>query len=142
MAINSKTLVERFFSHWNEGAFDDIGKLYHEDFTFTMPGSERDLNLAEYREWMQVMRSAYPDLKVIPRDIVAEGDKVAFQWLFKGTNDGALRHSPATGAPVTLTGLTLLHLRGDKVSQAFWHYDVVTVYKQLGRVPSIFATAT
>lgn len=137
--MNTEKFIAKFLDHWNLGTCYDFDEVYHRDFKFAMPGTSADLGLPEYEEWIEVMRTAYPDLNVSILEVVTEGDKIVLHWLFKGTNDGALRHSPASGRYVTLPGMTLFQLRDGKVAHARWYYDVIAVYKQLGRVPSFFA---
>ena len=133
-------LVNSFLKNWNDGDLADLAESYQEDFTYQMPGSMSELSLHDYREWIRVMRTAYPDLKIEIANKVYADNQLALQWRFTGTNDGALRHSQATGKSVKIYGMTLLFLHNGKFSQGYWYYDVIDVYRQLDRIPSIYVS--
>ena len=138
MSNDYRHLIERFLVHWNQGDYTDFAKIYHSDFEFCMPGTAQYLGINEYEDWIDSMRRAYPDLKIDVYDELICDNKIALQWQFTGTNKGKLRHSPAAHKWVELPGMTLFHLQDGQIWRAQWFYDVIAVYRQLGRTPSIF----
>ena len=138
MSNNYRHLIERFLVHWNQGDYTDFSEIYHADFEFCMPGTASCLGIMEYEEWIDSMRGAYPDLQIVIYDELTTDNKIALQWQFTGTNEGKLRHSPAAHKRVALPGMTLFHLLDGQIWRGQWFYDVIAVYRQLGRTPSIF----
>ena len=59
--------------------------------------------------------TAFPDWHGTVDDIIAEGDKVVNRWTGHGTHLVELMGIPATGKPVTLTGITIFRIAGNKI---------------------------
>jgi predicted ester cyclase len=47
-------------------------------------------------------------------DLIAEGDKVAYRYTFRGTHQGEIMGAPATGKVVTWTGIVISRFAGGK----------------------------
>lgn len=64
---------------------------------------------------------------------VVQGDSVAFEWVFSGTNTGVWSDgTPATGKAFSFHGLSLFRLKDDKIVYQGDYYDALGFYKQLG----------
>ena len=64
---------------------------------------------------------------------VVEGDSVAFEWTFAGTNTGDWSDgTKATGKAFKFQGLSLFRLRDGKIAYQGDYYDALGFYKQLG----------
>ncbi|MEE4238834.1 MAG: ester cyclase [Anderseniella sp.] len=89
---DNKAIVRRFFDEvWNEGNREAIQELVDNDW---LP---RDPALAHIQPrsgttgistFMEVYRSAFPDLKFTIQEIVTEGDIVVTRFEAQGTNSG------------------------------------------------------
>lgn len=85
------------------------------------------------------LRAAMPDLTVrAERDIViCEGDQVSVHSIFTGTHTGAdLFGVPASGKQATWTGNDFLRLSGGRVVERWVSADTLTLFQQLGILPS------
>lgn len=64
---------------------------------------------------------------------VVEGDRVAFEWRFAGTNTGAWADgTPATGKPFAFQGATVMRLADGLIVHQADYYDALGFYRQLG----------
>ena len=64
---------------------------------------------------------------------VVDGDRVAFEWEFSGTNTGPWGDgTPATGKPFAFTGASMFTVRDGRIATQSDYYDALGFYKQLG----------
>ena len=64
---------------------------------------------------------------------MVEGDHVAFEWEFSGTNTGPWGDgTAATGKPFAFTGASMFTVKDGKIAAQSDYYDALGFYKQLG----------
>jgi steroid delta-isomerase-like uncharacterized protein len=80
--------------------------------------------------------SAFPDLNVTIEDQIAEGDKVVTRWSAVGTNAGPLQGMPPTGKKVCVTGANVARFAGGKIAESWFNFDMLTLLRQLGVIPT------
>ena len=80
--------------------------------------------------------TAFPDWHGTVDDIVAEGDTVVNRWTGHGTHLVELMGIPATGKPVTLTGITIFRIADDKIVEEWTEMNQMSLMQQLGVIPS------
>jgi steroid delta-isomerase-like uncharacterized protein len=79
--------------------------------------------------------AAFPDGRITVDEQFSEGNRVATRWTGRGTHKGELAGISATGKEVTVSGLTISHLEGDKVMEEWTTWDTLGMLVQLGAVP-------
>jgi ketosteroid isomerase-like protein len=85
----NKALVRRYFDDiMNGGNLDAIDELIASDCVFTIP-TLRDpfVGPKGYRNLVNLLRTAFPDLLFKVVDELAEGDTVVDRWTATGTSD-------------------------------------------------------
>ena len=80
--------------------------------------------------------TAFPDWHGTVDDIIAEGDTVVNRWTGHGTHLVELMGIPATGKPVTLTGITIFRVAGNKIVEEWTEMNQMSLMQQLGVIPS------
>ena len=88
------------------------------------------------RQFISMLRAAFPDLHVTVEDVIAEGDKIVQRWTGHGTNQGELMGIPPTGNRVSVAGITISRFKDGKVSEEWEVYDMMGMMQQLGVIPS------
>ena len=78
--------------------------------------------------------NAVPDAKwEMKGDPVVQGDRIAFEWEFSGTNSGAWADgTKATGKHFAITGASVFSVKDGKIATQSDYYDALGFYKQLG----------
>lgn len=79
---------------------------------------------------------AFPDWHGTVDDVIAEGDTVVNRWTGHGAHQSDLMGIPATGKPVTLQGITIFRIAGDKIVEEWTQADQLGLMQQLGVIPS------
>lgn len=79
--------------------------------------------------------AAFPDGRITVDEQFGEGSRVATRWTGRGTHQGELAGIAPTGKQVTVTGLTISRLQGEKVVEEWTTWDTLGMLVQLGAVP-------
>ena len=58
--------------------------------------------------------AAFPDLQLTIESQVAEDDKVVMRWTGRGRHEGEFQGVAPTGKEVTITGITISRIEGDR----------------------------
>jgi steroid delta-isomerase-like uncharacterized protein len=87
------------------------------------------------KQFVSMLRRAFPDLEVTVEDQVADGDRVATRWITRGTHKGEFQGIPPTGRQVAITGITIFLVADDKLLEGWSNADMLGMLQQLGAVP-------
>jgi predicted ester cyclase len=68
-------------------------------------------------------------------DVITEGDEVVVRWTVRGTHQGEFMGIPPTNNRVTLTGMSIERVSGDKIVETWDSYDAMGLMQQLGVIP-------
>jgi steroid delta-isomerase-like uncharacterized protein len=117
----------------NHQDWETYNQLHSKDFVAHQ--EKYSGNLAEDLQSAKNWRLSFPDLKYTVDREIAEGDFVAVQYTFRGTNTGPWRGFPATAKPVERSGVVIFQIVEGKIVQEWVAYDGLTIYRQLGLTP-------
>jgi steroid delta-isomerase-like uncharacterized protein len=134
----SRALIQRFVEEvFNRGNLDVVDDIYAPDYVGHTAGSpEQTLGPEGVREFVELYRSAFPDLHTTIEDIVAEGDKVAYRWTAVGTHRGELLGVAPSNNRVELTGITIEQIEGGKIVETYNNFDQLGMMRQIGAIPA------
>ena len=76
--------------------------------------------------------AAFPDTHFVIDSMIAEGDQVVTRWTVHATHRGRLNDIPATGRPVTVTGITVSRIANGKLQEDWVSWDALGLMRQLG----------
>jgi steroid delta-isomerase-like uncharacterized protein len=135
-AEKNKAIVLR---HWEEvvskGKLDLIDEIFAPDFV--AHEADQDIRGPEgVRQFIVMLRAAFPDLQVTVEDVLAEGDKVVQRWSARGSHQGELMGLAPSGKRISVAGITISHFEGGKVAEEWELYDTMGMMQQLGAIPS------
>jgi predicted ester cyclase len=88
-----------------------------------------------YRQFGSQYFSAFPDLQITPKDLVAEGDKVTMRYDWRGTHRGELMGIAPTGKQVRTSGISILRIANSKIVEQWDNFDNLGMLQQLGVIP-------
>jgi predicted ester cyclase len=89
-----------------------------------------------YKQFFSMLNAGFPDYHSTIEDAIAEGDKVVHRFRGRGTHKGEWMGIAPTGKQVTVTGILIYRIAGDKIVEEWLQYDVMGLMQQLGAVPS------
>jgi steroid delta-isomerase-like uncharacterized protein len=114
---------------------DALAEVYADDFILHEAGGVF-VGIQGLAQFVSMMRSALPDLRITIEDDMSEGDKVVTRWIAQGTHQGELMGAAPTGNQVTATGITIHRIEEDKIVEEWSNWDALGVMHQIGAVPS------
>jgi steroid delta-isomerase-like uncharacterized protein len=132
-AVDRRVLEELF----NQGNLDLVDEIIALDFVQHDPAMSENLRGAEeFKGYISMYRSAFPDIHIEVEDQLAEGDRVATRWTGTGTHEGELMGIASTGNRVTVAGMDISRISGGKIEESWSNYDLMGMMEQLGVIPS------
>lgn len=130
-AAENVAVVRRFIEEVvNRKELDVINEIFAEDVVHHLAGRETRGREA-LREGEEGYRRAFPDETVTIMDVVAEGDKVAVRWSWKGTHAGEFAGHAPTGKLVETEGIQLHRLDDGEIAEIWEYYDQASFRRQL-----------
>ena len=85
-----------------------------------------------FRPFHTQFREAFPNMKIVIEDIVAEGDRVAARCSVRGNHEGNFQGLAASQAPIDFTGMTIVRIAGGKIVEAWNNFDFMSLNRQVG----------
>ena len=133
----NKALIRRGFEEeWNQGNLDVIPEIFSTDFVCHMVGSPDIHGHEGWKQYVYMIRTAFPDIHFTIEDQFGEGDKVATRWTATGTHKGELMGIPPTSVQVTLKGINIYHIADCKIVEFWVNKDDLGMMQQLGVIPA------
>jgi predicted ester cyclase len=134
MGSDGTDLVLRFlkevFDNKNVEAIDELVDATAVDHT-PWPGYGSDRS--EVKRGLGDFVKAFPDLKLVVDDVIAEKNKVVIRSTFSGTNTGEFMGMPPTGKRVEgIGGIDIVEVKGDKLGDHWGYVDNPAMMMQLG----------
>lgn len=134
-----KRLLAAFIEEvWSQGRVESCDSFIGATYTVRHdPGDPWDgqtLSLAAFKERVRLSRAPFPDQRFTLETILEDGNAVAIAWTWAADHEGDIAGFPATGAQVTMSGLTIYDF--DEANRICGHWQVADrlgVFQQLGR---------
>jgi len=133
-----ETFMHRWFEEvWNKKREDAVDEMFAEE------GIANGLNDAAgnplcgpeaYKVLQRSFLTAFPNMRIIVEDTVAEGEKIAARCRVTGTHEGEGLGVSPTKQPVDFTFMTIVRVKDGKIIEAWNNIDFMTMYQQLGAV--------
>ncbi|MEP6847131.1 MAG: ester cyclase [Panacibacter sp.] len=123
-AVQNKAIVTRFNKEFIEGGDINVfNEIIAPNFiNQTAPSGVPKGPEGVMYFFNHFLKPAFPDLKVVIHDQVAEEDKVTTRKSFQCTNTGEFMGIPATGKPVVMDVIDIIRLRDGKFVE---HWNVM-----------------
>jgi predicted ester cyclase len=129
----NKAIVTRVNKEFIEdGNMETFNEIFAPDFInqTAYPGSPKGPDGVVYF-FNHLLKPAFPDLKVIIHDQVAEGDKVTTRKSFQATHKGEFFGIPATNKNVVMDVIDIIKLREGKYIEHWGILDMKSVMMQI-----------
>lgn len=132
-----KALVHQYFErvvNGNDRAAAE--ELVAADLVFTSPYTPQPTRDREsFLQMIGMLHAAFPDIKLVEEDAIAEGDTVATRWHVQGTHQGPFMGMPPTGRQFRITGMSIYRVAGGKIVAGWVNDDSLGMLQQLGAIP-------
>jgi steroid delta-isomerase-like uncharacterized protein len=88
--------------------------------------------IAANRDFWAGVFVAFPDIKVVAHDIIAEGDKVAARFEYAAIHRGAFAGLPATGRTVNFQSIDIWRVEDGLLAEHWDQLNMDEIFRQLG----------
>jgi steroid delta-isomerase-like uncharacterized protein len=133
----NKALIRRVFDEvWNRGNLALIEELFAADYRRHGTSPDKPRGPEGERQHRAAFLAAFPDLVITAEDVVAEGDRVAVRYTWRGTYQGTWPGIPGTGQPVTMAGIAIHRVVAGKITDLWVVGDELGLLRQLGALPT------
>jgi steroid delta-isomerase-like uncharacterized protein len=129
--------MRRLFDLISAGDIDGFGALIADDFVEhdDLPGlpPTKEGVTAFFRTFL----AAFPDLRMVPQDVIASGDKVVARVEATGTHTGEFMGLAPTGRRVRVQLIDIIRFGANGRAIEHWGvFDQFTMMQQLGAIPA------
>jgi len=135
-AEQNKAVVRRFVEESNRVNLSAYDQLLADNFVdhSAPPGYPNDRE--GQKQFAAMLNVAFPAGVQAIDDLISEGDKVVMRWTARGTHAGEFMGIPGTNRQVTVTGIDIYRVAGDKIVEHWGEWDGLGMMQQLGVVPA------
>ena len=113
-------------------------KAFIEDYFHSLSGNPKTDELIDryttspaLKEHIHLAESGFPGYKLIPQQIVTEGDTAAVRAIFEGTHLGAFNGVPATGRVVSAGVMLFYRIADGRIAEHWMQIDAPAIMTQL-----------
>ena len=125
-----RRVIEQAYSRGDLSVVDEVAAT---DLVIHAPS--QDIRGREgAKQYVSMLRAAFPDLHFTVEDQIAEGDMVVTRWTAKGTHRGSFQGIPATNREIRLMGTDIDRMTDGKVVECWAHVDELGLMQQLGAI--------
>ncbi len=136
---DSKQLAQQLVGHFNQRQLDEAFALIDPEVRFRSPLGEAR-GLQQYRDRLERLLAAYPDLTFTAEWTIAEGDSLVIVGTYRATNVGRTftgLTTAAAGTKVEFRACVAGRVQGGRFIEAEEFYDSLHLYRQLGLLPAV-----
>jgi steroid delta-isomerase-like uncharacterized protein len=131
-------LIQELVDGWNSHDVAQVMRCYHDDFVGADVNQKKQLRGPQaIGRAMEYQLSAFPDLQIEAEEPVIQDNRAALVWTITGTHRGRIMNIPPTGRPVEFRGVTMITVKGGKISESFRIWDVASMLRSLGCLPDL-----
>ena len=132
------TLAQKWIAAWNSHDPDKMLSLFTDDIVYEdVPFGEVSHGGGELRKFYLSEIEGVPDLELKLLRSSIDGGHGTIEWTFSGTDKGVFK----TGKKFSVRGVSVIDMRGGKISRNVDFYDVATIMRQVGQLPTTAADA-
>lgn len=132
----NKELAVRFYNDvLNKGNLDLLGNIMSEDFIDYNSAPEQPQGIEGFKQFLNMVITAFPDLQIEIEDVLAEGNKVTARLIISGIQSGSLGTIPPSNKKAKWTGIDILEIENNKIVGRWSERNLLSLMKQIGAFP-------
>jgi steroid delta-isomerase-like uncharacterized protein len=129
-----KSLIRRYYSElWNAWSTTALEELISPNIVFRGSIGTTVNGIEEFKQYVNKIRTAFPDFHNHIEDIISEGDKVSAKLTYTGTHRGELFGFSGTGKKISYQGMAIFQFREGKIVSGYVLGDTESLKRQIGQ---------
>lgn len=131
----NKAIIRRYYEElWNPWDLDVADELIAPDMAFRGSLSVTVQGRTGFKQYVNLVRTAFPDFHNTIEELIAEGDRVVARLTYRGTHRGQLFNIAPTGRSVTYQGIAIFRIAGGQIVDGWVMGDTLGLMRQLGAI--------
>jgi predicted ester cyclase len=124
------TLCYKWFNEvWNESRESSIDLLMGDQAkAYGILTPDQPHGTAGFKAFYRGFKEIYDNIKIDIKDVIVQDD------MESALTDVTAIHRE-TGTKVNFSGIVLVRVQNGKIAEAWNHYDFLSLYQQLGKIP-------
>lgn len=136
MSEENKAIVQRYIEEvYNKGNVNLVDELVAADYVNHGGLSDQRPGSEGLKQFIPQLRTIFPDEHLTIENLIAEGDKVAYSWVARGTHKAEVMGVSPTGKQITGTGISIVRITDGKIAEEWTSRDDLSIMQQLGVIP-------
>lgn len=132
----NKNLVREFVEQvFNQGNLDATDWYFAKDVVDYSPLPGQAPGLEGLKASFGAFLRAFPDARASIEDLVAEGDRVALRFAYRGTHLGEFLGMRPSGKRFSVTGIAMFRVREGRIAEHWVELDQLGLLQQIGSMP-------
>jgi steroid delta-isomerase-like uncharacterized protein len=123
------------------GRYDVLDEILAPAFVDHDPAPDQAPGIEGLKGFFQTMRSAFPDLKAEPVEVVGTDTHVAMRYTISGTHQGEFQGVAATGKSFKVSALQLARFENGRCVERWGSTDELGMMKQLGILEQVASSS-
>jgi serine phosphatase RsbU (regulator of sigma subunit) len=116
---------------WNQSNLEVVDEIFDRYVSHQPDGSVLERGPEDVKRFVGEFRSAFPDLRLIIEEQIAEGDKVVSRGTIRGTHLREFRGMAPTGEEMEIPGMAVFRFSEEgKVVESWDSYDQLSLMRQ------------
>lgn len=133
MIEENKQLVQRYYDElWNRWDYALIDEMISEAFVFRGSIGLTTQGRAEFKEYMNTIRAAFPDFLNTVEELIAEANKVVAVLTYTGTHQGKIFGVAPTGKHIRYAGTAIFQIEAGQMVSGWVLGDRLGLLQELG----------
>lgn len=130
----NKALVRRYTEEvFENGNYEMIDEVIAEDLAYHNSALPTAVSSpAEFREAVQMLHAAFPDLETPIEDVIAEGDLVITRTTERGTHQGEFAGIEPTDRSFEVQAINMYRIDDGQFAEIWVQFDSMGMMEQLG----------
>ena len=129
-------LIRRFYDEMlGQGNVDDLGDLVTEDIVDHEPIPGQSDGIEGVREFIEMMRSSFSDLKATIGPSVESGDLASAEVTITAKHTGEFMGVPASDKSVEVESIDIIRVEDGKCAEHWGVTDLLGLMQQIGAIP-------
>jgi steroid delta-isomerase-like uncharacterized protein len=129
--------MQSVYERISAGDIEGFGALLADDFVEHEGAPGFPPTKEGTQQGFQMLRTAFPDLRMDAEDVLASGDKAVARVRLTGTQQGELMGIPPSGKHVDVQGIDIIRFNEAGLACEHWGVtDMMSMMQQLGVVPA------
>ena len=129
----NKATMNKIYEAFSTGNTADLSNYVESNFV----EQEQNPNIKEtgiegLKKTIEMYRGSFPNLKMNPVSIIAEGDLVTVRFNMTGANTGPMGEMPPTNKSIDIEGVDIIKFKDGKAVEHWGFYQEMKMMEQLG----------